>query len=74
MTLAEYPQLQGLSIREKLELVDELWRDVSRGADRLEITPEEKELLDARWKEFLAAPQEALSLDEFKMQLKARRG
>jgi len=28
MTLAELPQIQALSVREKLELVDEIWVSV----------------------------------------------
>ncbi len=46
MTLAEFPQVQALSVREKLELVDEIWKSVSASSDSLEVTQEEKDILD----------------------------
>jgi putative addiction module component (TIGR02574 family) len=73
MTLAQFPQLQALSVREKLELVDELWREASQEAETLDATQEEKDLLDARWKDFLATPESALTVEQFKEQLTARR-
>lgn len=56
MILAEIPQIQSLSIREKLELMD--------------ITLEEKELLESRWADYLAAPESALTIEQFKSRLK----
>jgi len=43
MSLSELPQVQSLSVREKLELVDELWKAVSSDLDAIEVTREEKE-------------------------------
>jgi putative addiction module component (TIGR02574 family) len=73
MTLAELPQIQALSTREKLELVDEIWKSVSASPDFLEVTQEEKELLDSRWAEFMGDPASALSVDGFKRKLDALR-
>jgi putative addiction module component (TIGR02574 family) len=73
MVLSEIPQVQSLSIREKLELVDDLWKSVSADLDAMEVTQEEKDLLDERWSNFLANPASALTVDQFKIQLHALR-
>jgi len=67
------PQVQSLSVREKLELGDEIWKAVSPDLDSLEVTPEEKEILDSRWAGFVENPASALSVDEFKKELNALR-
>jgi putative addiction module component (TIGR02574 family) len=73
MTLTELPQIQALSAREKLELVDEIWKSVSANPDSLEVTEEEKNILDSRWAEFLSNPTSALSIDAFKGKINALR-
>jgi len=55
-----------LSTREKLQLVDDLWQEVSRDLDSLEVTEEEKKQLDERWNAFLRNPSSALTLEQFK--------
>ncbi|MFA6270706.1 MAG: addiction module protein [Candidatus Paceibacterota bacterium] len=73
MTLTELPQVQALSVREKLELVDEIWESVSSNSDSLEVTQEEKDILDHRWADFLGKPGSALSLTDFKTKINALR-
>lgn len=73
MSLAELPQVQSLSVREKLELVDELWKAVSSDLDAMEVTQEEKDVLDGRWATFLRNPSSALTVDQFKKELNALR-
>lgn len=73
MSLAELPQVQSLSVREKLELVDELWKAVSSNLDAMEGTQEEKDVLDGRWATFLRSPSSALTVDQFKKELNALR-
>lgn len=73
MSLAELPQVQSLSVREKLELVDELWKAVSSNLDAMEVTQEEKDVLDGRWATFLRNPSSALTVDQFKKELNALR-
>jgi putative addiction module component (TIGR02574 family) len=73
MSLAELPQVQSLSVREKLELVDELWKAVSADLDSMEVTQEEKDILDGRWVAFLQNPSSALTIDQFKKELNALR-
>jgi putative addiction module component (TIGR02574 family) len=73
MTLTELPQVQSLSAREKLELVDEIWRSLSTSPDYLEVTQEEKDILDSRWEGFLSNSNSALSIDVFKSKINAIR-
>jgi putative addiction module component (TIGR02574 family) len=73
MTLTELPQVQSLSAREKLELVDEIWRSLSTSPDYLEVTQEEKDILDSRWEGFLSNSNSALSIDMFKSKINAIR-
>jgi putative addiction module component (TIGR02574 family) len=73
MSLSELLQVQSLSIREKLELVDELWKSVSSDLDAMQATQEEKDLLDKRWSDFLQNPASALTVDQFKTELDALR-
>lgn len=73
MSLSELPQVQSLSVREKLELVDDLWKAVSSDLDSMEVTQEEKDMLDGRWSAFLQNPSAALTVDQFKKELNALR-
>jgi putative addiction module component (TIGR02574 family) len=73
MNASILPQVQSLSVREKLELVDEIWQSVSLDFEELEVNQEEKELLDSRWDIFLQNPATALSVDQFKKELNALR-
>ena len=73
MKLADLPNVRALSAHEKLELADELWRDVARDLEKLEVSAAEKELLDDRWAAFLGDPSSALGLEQFKARVKALR-
>jgi putative addiction module component (TIGR02574 family) len=73
MTLTEFPQVQALSTRQKLELVDEIWKDVAQDLDSLEVTQQDRDLLDTRWAAFLESPSSALTIEQFKNGLEALR-
>jgi len=73
MNASILPQVQSLSVREKLELVDEIWQTVTPEFEELEVNQEEKELLDSRWAMFLQNPDTALSVEQFKKELNALR-
>jgi putative addiction module component (TIGR02574 family) len=73
MTLTDLPEVRALSAREKLQLVDELWVSVAPELDALEVSAEEKGMLDERWTTFLKDPASALTLVQFKKRLKTRR-
>jgi len=70
MTLIELPKVRALSVREKLQLVDELWLSVAPELDALEVSEEEKATLNGRWAAFLKNPASALTVQEFKERLK----
>jgi putative addiction module component (TIGR02574 family) len=71
--LTEFPNIEALSTREKLELVDEIWKSVAVQPDSMEVLREEKDLLDQRWADFLRNPSSALTVDEFKGRMNIRR-
>ncbi len=73
MTLIELPKVRALSVREKLQLVDELWLSVAPELDALEVSEEEKVTLNGRWAAFLKNPASALTVQEFKERLKTLR-
>jgi putative addiction module component (TIGR02574 family) len=73
MTLTDFPDVKALSAREKLQLVDEIWVSVAPELDALEVSAEEKGMLDERWTAFLKNPASALTLEQFKERLKKRR-
>ena len=73
MTLADLHQVQSLSPREKLELVDEIWKSVASHPEQLEVTQEEKDILDRRWADFVRNPSSALTIEEFKGKISALR-
>jgi putative addiction module component (TIGR02574 family) len=74
MKLVDLPEVKALSTRDKLQLVDELWEDVARDLSALEVRPEDREMLDARWAAFLHNPTGALSLDQIQERIKTLRG
>ena len=73
MILKELPQVQTLSVREKLERVDDLLKSLSCDLDEIGATQEEKDILDGRWAHFLQNPSSALTVDQFKRELNALR-
>jgi putative addiction module component (TIGR02574 family) len=73
MKLKELPQIMALSTAEKLELIDDLWISIEPELQQVEVSEEEKKLLDDRWEKFLANPDSALTMDQVKALLAARR-
>jgi len=73
MKLIDLPEVRALSAREKLELVDELWISLAPELEGLEVSNQEKELLDERWAAFLKNPSSALTIEQFREKLKALR-
>jgi putative addiction module component (TIGR02574 family) len=74
MTLTDFPEVRALSAREKLQLVDELWVSVAPELDALEVSEEEKRVLDERWAAFLKNPAAALTVEQFQQKMKPLRG
>jgi len=71
MKLADLPEVQALSTREKLELADELWQDAAQDLESLEVSASEKKLLDKRWAAYLRDTSSALTLEQFKAKVKS---
>jgi len=73
MTLTDFPEVRALTVREKLQLVDELWISVSPELAAMEVSEEEKEILDTRWAAYIRDPASALTLEEFRKKLNSFR-
>jgi putative addiction module component (TIGR02574 family) len=73
MKLADLPEVETLSPDEKLALVDELWASIGTAIEHLEVTEEEKRLLDERWERYLLDPSAALTEQEFRSRIETLR-
>jgi putative addiction module component (TIGR02574 family) len=73
MKLAELPQVIALSPAEKLDLIGELWESLEQEQKQVEVSEQEKKILDSRWEQFLANPESALTLKQMKALMAARR-
>ncbi len=69
MSPVDLPQVQSLSIPQKLELVDEIWKSDFTDFAGMEATQEEKDTLDVRWSQFLQNPFPALTINLFEQEL-----
>lgn len=74
MKLADLPEVQNLPVRDKLQLVDDLWLSMAAQISALSVSDEEKTLLDERWASFLKDPDSALTLEQFQEKMRALRG
>jgi putative addiction module component (TIGR02574 family) len=74
MKLIDLPAVNDLPIQEKLQLVDELWLSVTQDLKALEVSDEEKKLLDTRWAAFLRDPDSAITVEQFCERLSENRG
>ncbi len=74
MKLADLPEVQNLPVRDKLQLVDDLWLSMAAQISALNVSDEEKTLLDERWASFLKDPDSALTLEQFQEKMRALRG
>ena len=73
MKLKELPQIMALSTEEKLDLIHDLWESISPEMDQMEVSEEEKNLLDERWEKYLKNPDSALTIEQFEALLANRR-
>jgi putative addiction module component (TIGR02574 family) len=74
MKLADFPEVRELPVRDKLQLVDDLWLSVEAELSSLDVSNEEKALLEERWAPFLKAPDSALTLEQFQEKMSVLRG
>ncbi len=73
LRLADLSKVRALPAREKLQLLDELWQDLARDLDSLEVTEAEKRMLDERWAAYLSDPGAALTLEQFEERVRVLR-
>lgn len=73
MTLSDLPQVKALSLREKLSLADELWTEAAQASQTVEVTAEEKQILDERWARHLKDPSSTLTLVQLETRIKSLR-
>jgi putative addiction module component (TIGR02574 family) len=71
---AELRKLQSLPVGEKLMLVEVLWQSIGQSTDEPEVSEAEKRELDSRWARFEKDPSRALTLEQFRALVKAKRG
>jgi putative addiction module component (TIGR02574 family) len=74
MTANELRKLQALPVSEKLMLVEVLWQSIGESSDEPEVSDAEKKELDSRWARFERDPSRALTLEQFRALVKAKRG
>jgi putative addiction module component (TIGR02574 family) len=67
MALAQFPELQKLPKRRKLELAEELW--CAAIDDRAPVSAKHRALLDSRWRAYQSGSVERISLDELERRL-----
>ncbi|MDA1276549.1 MAG: addiction module protein [Verrucomicrobia bacterium] len=73
MKLVDLPEVRALPPSEKLELADELWTAAARDLEAMGVPPEQREILDRRWSDFLHDPSSALTLEQFQERLRELR-
>jgi putative addiction module component (TIGR02574 family) len=71
MSLAELPQIQQLTDREKLELIGEIWDSIESAWDDAPLTPWQQQKLAERLAADAERPDDVLGLDEFERRVRA---
>ncbi len=74
MNPADLRKLKALPVSEKLMLVEVLWQSIGESSDEPEVSDAEKNELDSRWTRFERDPSRALTLEQFRALVKAKRG
>ena len=74
MNPADLRKIKALPVSEKLMLVEVLWQSIGESNDEPEVSEAEKRELDSRWARFEKDPSRALSLEQFRALVKAKRG
>jgi putative addiction module component (TIGR02574 family) len=73
MRAAEIPQLQGLSIGEKLQLVEELWDEIAEAGEAVPLPEWHKRALDESLEEYRKNPREGSAWAEARMHIRGRK-
>jgi len=62
--------IQQLSQSERILLAEELWDSIAKNQDALEVTDSQKKTLDERMAAYKASPNEGVSWEEVKNEMK----
>jgi len=73
MRVAEIPQLQGLSIGEKLQLVEEFWDEIAEAGEAVPLPEWHKRALDKSLEEHRKNPREGSSWEEARARILGRK-
>lgn len=73
MTKITVTDTLSLSIPERIQLVEDIWDSIVAHVDEVELTDEEKILIDERLESFHSNPQKTSSWDEVFMRIVNRR-
>lgn len=73
MKIADIPSLRDASIESKLELVEELWADITAKSNSIALPDWHVKELDRSWTEYQANPDEGSSWEEARARLLNRR-
>ena len=65
--------IQGLSVPERIVLVEQIWDSIVAEEDGLEVTQAQKDELDRRLAAYEANPDEGAAWEEVKARLRARK-
>lgn len=72
MTATLAKEVRKLSVSEKIRLAEDLWDEVAATEENLPVPESHRRLLEARLSADLKAPEQALSLEEFRSLLARR--
>ncbi|NUM80180.1 addiction module protein [bacterium] len=61
-----------LSVPERIQLAEDIWDSVAENPEALDLTEEQKRILDQRFESYQRNPQAVLSWDEIKNQIRNR--
>ncbi|MEW6066777.1 MAG: addiction module protein [Nitrospirota bacterium] len=73
MRVKDIPQIEKLSIPEKILLVEDLWDSISSDESAIPVPQSHLTELDKRLARYKAMPGELLSLDELQKRIKSRK-
>ena len=72
MQIRDFPEIEKLSIPEKILLVEELWDSLASDESRIPVPASHKDELDKRWKSSTTIGT-LLSLEELKANIESRK-
>jgi len=72
MKIADLPQVSGLSMEDKLSLVEQLWDQIAKADEDVPLTEWHKQELDKSLDEYRKNPREGSSWEEAKKRILAR--